>query len=1368
MKNKKWLLIIVAFIFLVNLAYFLLTRSGKVDLWVQDRIIQQLEEALNAEVSFEYFTFNEKQLNVSGINISDKNKQYDINLKQIFVEFSLLELLFSSFKDLSSINSIKLYEPEIVYNYSVQNGSAKNPTNSNSNIDELINLKIPDLSKFFKRVELYDGKFILKADFGWGTYHNSWQNINLNLFNEKQLSAELNALSNSSVWQASALIADKELKNITLNLTDFTLENLKIPAVDSIACKVGGNLSYSAGKLDYSLGISNLYTEKSSYLLEADLVNIAGNADTMLIDFTDIALDDNYIFAQFDLLNPFQKNPEIIGKILATEISTAKYVNSFGSDSSGAVSRAVSGLVDADIDISGWLAMPLIKAELNSSNFSVFGEDIFEIEVVGELNELNLNFQLDRAIYRDNLVTGFGSWNSKQGLSAELRSPGFQYKSGNFMANGDLLGFIEWKNQFDTNLYIANLGLIYNKYEVPDLTLNASIKNDKLNFNILNRAKSIDIKGTGDFGGKVLDTKMNFKRFNPNYIVGSRSLPLTSGYLNLKLDEENFSAESSVRLYDQNYGKLDGRFNTNFEVNFADSSSLFNLRSKNAKFNYEDFKIELLAKGSLDSLHTIKFLVNDEIELESWIELNPTFSYGFRAIGDKIKLKDYASYFSDSYTASNLEGWTDFDLNYCSANCKKVGGYLDVRDLKYENLMPLDLNLKLSGVNDRIIIDEMKVFSSNQLITNINGDLELFAHPELNIQGEIIDFPLENFLNKSSGNLIGDFKVNWSGNRYDFGMNIQGDNFQISGIDIDNFDLNFNQNDSLLIVHNLYANKRDLFELNSSGKLALNAFKSEYSFDERGVNYNDSLVVSFSGDILKLLEENVKEFSSGNSQCNFNLSVGVNDGGLIARKGSFVLSDGVVKLSSQPTLIEKMKINLQIENNELKIDDFSLKVGDGKLSVSNEIGYNDLDIYLANINIGALLLKTNSDGILFYMPGYMPKNSQVKAVLKGREAKYATITGPIDELRVTADLLLSNGDAIYPPNTENLFKLINNLNKQNKSSKHVVIPLELDLQLFFGENIRYVTYPTDLKVASGSYIFLKYIEEKFSVPDALFSCYEGSIDILGTNLEAEQIQVNINQSIKGVKIVGEFQKVAADGTVISLIVRRDEEQGSIDDYLQNQKGDTGSSYGDTGSYDQKIVDLEFRSDNSSDSMLDILSLLRYGRRSDELTASQTGSLIQDEVIQLAGVGIESAFLDPLISPLENWVRKTLHLDYFRLQTDIIQNIFSNYSSLNSSADATLLEEEENNDLSKFDTDMFLNNLSVNMGRYLTRTVFLDYEARVSKQNEYIAKSKIGVSHYFTVRYNLPWKLKLSYEYNIEPFGKDNSHQLQLERTFHFY
>ncbi len=67
MKNKKWLLIIVAFIFLVNLAYFLLTRSGKVDFWVQNRVIQQLEEALNAEVSFEYFTFNEKQLNVSGI-----------------------------------------------------------------------------------------------------------------------------------------------------------------------------------------------------------------------------------------------------------------------------------------------------------------------------------------------------------------------------------------------------------------------------------------------------------------------------------------------------------------------------------------------------------------------------------------------------------------------------------------------------------------------------------------------------------------------------------------------------------------------------------------------------------------------------------------------------------------------------------------------------------------------------------------------------------------------------------------------------------------------------------------------------------------------------------------------------------------------------------------------------------------------------------------------------------------------------------------------------------------------------------------------------------------------------------------------------
>jgi len=1352
MKNKKWLLIIVGFIFLVNLAYFLLTRSGKVDLWVQDKVIKQLESQLDADVSVEYFTFNDRQLNVSGINIVDRNGEYQLNLKQVFVEFNLLELILSNFKNLRSINTVKLYEPEVTYNYKYKKKTKTTEKNSSRN---MLDFEIPDFRKLFKQLEIYDGIVNLQVDFGTIEYSNSWNDIDLTLTNDKKLNANVIAHSEGSSLRAEVVAEDQVLESLKLELIHVKGGNLKIEAIDSVDFSLDGSFKIENREIDYTFGISNLSVEKDDYELAVDLINVAGNVDTMLVDFTDLTIDENEAFAQFDLIMPFQKNSFFKGKLIATDIPLENYLND------------AKAAVDVEFDLTGSFKDPLIKAEIDTPVLEVAGQEITRLEATASFRNSELDFNLVKGYYLDNLLTGKGYWNSKNGLNAEAKSGAFSYHSGELTATGDVLANLSFKKKFKSDFTIANLNLNYKDYEIPNLYLKANSINDNITLNVTNKAKSLEINGKGELSAQKLSTEINFKRFNPNYIVGSRILPLTSGYLNLEYANEEFKAVSSVRLYDQNYGKLDGRFNTNFIVDFADSTSFLRVRTKNARFNYEDVELEILARGDLDSLHTSKFIINNEIYLESWLDLDPVFSFGLNGKGDKIKLKDYAAYFSDSYTASNLEGTADFDLNYCSTDCSLVGGFLDINDLKYEELMPLDLNLKLSGKNRRVLIDEMKVFSSDELITNIAGDFSFFPDRDINLEGEILKFPLENFLSKSTGDLTGDFKLNNLGNSYDFGMNLQGNDFEIYGVDVDALQLQFNQNDSLLSVHNFKIEQKDLFDLSAEGNLQVNAFTTEY-LTEANENSEDTLSVTFKGDLFKLLEENVSEVVNAGSDCLLDLSIGVNDGGLFAREGSFILKDGFAKLESQPSILEDIKINLQIKDNEMDIEKFSFKAGEGKLSVTNEIGYNELDIYLANLNIGALLLRTNSNGILFHMPGYMPQNSQVKVVLQGHDAKYATLTGPIDELRVTAELQLSNGEAIYPPNTENLFKLINNLNKQSKSSKQVVLPLELDLRLFFGDNIRYVTYPTDLKVASGSYIYMQYINEKFIVPDALFSCYEGSVDILGTTLEVEQVQVNINQSIEGVKIIGEFQKVAADGTVISLIARRDEDRGSVDDYLQNQNNDSGSSYGDSGDYNQKLVDLEFRSDNSSDSMLDILSLLRYGRRSDELTDSQTGSLMQDELIQLAGVGIESAFLDPLISPIENWIRKTLHLDYFRLQTDIIQNIFSNYSSLNRQQDATLLEDEENDDISQFDTDMFLNNLSVNMGRYITRTVFLDYEARVLKQDEYLKESKIGVFHYFTVRYNLPWKMKLSYEYNIKPFKKKNSHQLQLQRTFHFY
>ena len=230
-----------------------------------------------------------------------------------------------------------------------------------------------------------------------------------------------------------------------------------------------------------------------------------------------------------------------------------------------------------------------------------------------------------------------------------------------------------------------------------------------------------------------------------------------------------------------------------------------------------------------------------------------------------------------------------------------------------------------------------------------------------------------------------------------------------------------------------------------------------------------------------------------------------------------------------------------------------------------------------------------------------------------------------------------------------------------------------------------------------------------------------------------------------VNIRGTFYKKAADGTLITLDV-----------FTEKTKDGR--------------VDLQFRlnSDDPQDEMLDIISKLRYNRSMDEISESQKNSLLQDEIIQLAGMEIGTFLFNPLIYPLENRIRQWLDLDYFQIQTEIIQNFFNKYNSNQNSNE--LLIEENSSEYDQVDKDyyMFLNNLTIRMGKYISNDLFLDYQAQFQKPEDLAVGSDMGIYHYFALRYDLPYKFKISYKYNLLPFKEDDSHEILLERSFKFW
>ena len=71
MRNKKWLLILVLILFIINIIFFVLVRLAKIDKLVEARFANYLSQKLNSEIIIENFTFNDKQINISDFELND-------------------------------------------------------------------------------------------------------------------------------------------------------------------------------------------------------------------------------------------------------------------------------------------------------------------------------------------------------------------------------------------------------------------------------------------------------------------------------------------------------------------------------------------------------------------------------------------------------------------------------------------------------------------------------------------------------------------------------------------------------------------------------------------------------------------------------------------------------------------------------------------------------------------------------------------------------------------------------------------------------------------------------------------------------------------------------------------------------------------------------------------------------------------------------------------------------------------------------------------------------------------------------------------------------------------------------------------------
>ncbi|MDD4100969.1 MAG: translocation/assembly module TamB domain-containing protein, partial [Candidatus Cloacimonetes bacterium] len=484
---------------------------------------------------------------------------------------------------------------------------------------------------------------------------------------------------------------------------------------------------------------------------------------------------------------------------------------------------------------------------------------------------------------------------------------------------------------------------------------------------------------------------------------------------------------------------------------------------------------------------------------------------------------------------------------------------------------------------------------------------------------------------------------------------------------------------------------------------------------------------------------------------NISLSVGNDDEQFIVRSGNIDIHSGHIMLKDQVEALRNIELKGIFTDNRFMIQRSTFDMGNGSIYLNNVFDPEPTDHFvLGFLDLGYFRVMIDQPGIQATIPVIAPPKTLSNIALKGQNSRYATVKGPFDDMKIEAYVTASNLDILFPPGADNLLNLILSVRSTGKKpdTDPVPLPFQMDLFVNIGENVRYVTYPTNLSLQPGGFLHLLYDGNAFIVKEVFISSERGTVDFFGTVFQVDNIAISMIDQQDIMNVEGHFYKRTPDGSTVSLNVRS------------------------TPEFDKSLLDrleISLTSDNPADrNITQVLSRLRYNQSMDELPDEQKQNLLQDEALGLIGGNLNSTVLTPIFYPVENWIRRTLALDSFSINAGFIQNLFTEYSSDPSSLADMADLSNLTNDINRFSSSILLNNLSISMSKYLGYRFFVDYELGLQEATDLQKKTRLMVSHDTSLRLVLPKQYRVGYTFSYEPSEERITHEIMIQKTLRFW
>jgi len=1340
MRKRKWLLIVVIIIILINLLFWGMTYLFDVNTYIKNRLTETLGRRLNAIITFSTLNITSKTLQISDLEIVQQDGEYTFKAKQLYIDYSFWRLLLHKFHFTKALKEIRCFSPEFIYNSTFKEEQRQ------------VRIDIEALEKSLTRfsyISIINGKVSVSST-GDIVFSENLEKINVSLQKQqdKEWHIKMTALQTESDGSLEIDgVYSKQSNHFKTMLRDYEVPRISIKDVTLIRSSI--NAEFETTLSGISRGIIHISDIESNFRNES----ISSKGMTILLTPDSLKFDkkveflwkENVLMGDGSISNYLSKDSNLDINFEMNDFNMAS------------LDGNMSGCIDLHAVMTGNYTSPVIDLKIagdkfgyDSLEFSNLSTQLIYRDKYAEIQNGIFEIDSNRVEFNGGVtVEGSNLLESMLDITFELEN--FKYPIEDFTIKSDakvkVSGFVQYPK---VHAALEKLIVQNDIIQLPELSGSISYQTQKAAYDLQNASRSIILRG--NFNPSKRTPSINAELFANDFTLAEMfktEIPFVSfldpqvnARLQFNFKDGIITHNGWFNFADHNNSSIKGSILVSGEVpvDLTGKAGFLSIRSDTLSIHNEPFNFAFNSTLSEDDQITAGLRINDNIFADATIQMNQKdIQYSGSLSIDSLYINQLNIFVPIFEKDAPLSGVLDIDFAYDSSNKIQGKGNLYLKEFGFsKDIHHFDLACSVQAESDMISLENIQIRNSQSLF---KGDAHLdLAEGKFELNASEQDVLLEEFFRTIPLKGKASYSLVASGNLNDPRVlcDISIENGTLYKTAFSSFESQLFQDNDMFYLNDLKVIAPE-FTFTGSGSYSYNFITEEFH------DQPDNMKFHFSGDLLKLLAKYISDMKQASSSTDFVCAIVTDETNTIIDSASLSIKNGQFSIKSQPERIKNFSCTAEIKNNVMSMLNGSFRMGDGKLYFKNVINNDDTDIFIGDINVGSLKFNNDDQGITIHIPNYQPERGLVDTRLTGYDDEYFTVYNENGAWVLSGKILLSNGDMIYEDDKE-----------ESEEIEDIGLPpIYADFDLVYDRNIWYVSNPFNLKIDSGNYISFRSNRETEEL-ELYFDLHSrrGEMRLFGESFSVEDVMVRKARQDKKVLINATFTKRTPDGSTIYLQVQSTEDKLRADDIGTKAYGD---------------VAISLRSDNPKDvTMLSILSKLQYGKEIDDLSEDERFDLGREQAINLASDELNNLIFNPLISPVEGVVRKILGLDYVRFKTGFMKNIIQTSGIVES--DGYIVDREYDSDLEligEISKDILLENLAIDLGKYITPEWYLNYEALIKREMTSMNETYIGVQHELSLTWDLPYNFRFIYRYQFYPAqGKDNQ-GISLETVLYF-